>query len=184
MSSEAWLATRKGLFKVDGSDSDWKIVGRSFGGDNVSIVTVGVSIGGVYVTRDGGESLKAMCSGLRAEYVLPEQAEDSAAQDPHLIAPCAAEPDTIWTQHHNGVFVTRNGCVRWEKIDPSTFGFAVAVHPKDGNMAWLVLGIKDELRIPVDGKFVVTKTTDGGKSWKKLSNGLPKEDFWVSEDAG
>jgi hypothetical protein len=144
-------------------------------------ITVGVSIGGVYVTRDGGESWKAMCSGLRAEYMPPEQAEDPAAQDPHLIAQCVAEPDTIWTQHHNGVFVTRNGCERWEeieKIDPSTFGFAVAVHPEDGNTAWLVPGIKDELRIPVDGKLVVTKTTDGGKSWKKLSNGLPQVDAY------
>ena len=139
-------------------------------------VTVGVSIGGVYVTRDGGETWKVMCSGMRAEYMPPEQ---PSAQDPYLIAHCLADPDTIWAQHYNGVFVTRNGCEQWEeieKIDPSTFGFAVAVHPEDGNTAWLVPGIKDELRVPVDGKLVVTKTTDGGKSWEKLSNGLPQED--------
>ena len=37
MSSEAWVATRKGLFKVAGSDSDWKIVGRSFVGETTSV---------------------------------------------------------------------------------------------------------------------------------------------------
>ena len=137
-------------------------------------ITVGVSIGGVYVSRDCGASWEPKSAGMRADYVPPEQAEDPAVQDPHFIAHCLSEPDTIWTQHHNGVFVTRNGCEHWEEItdiDPSTFGFAVAVHPENGNTAWLVPGIKDELRIPVDGKLVVTKTTDGGKSWRKLTKG-------------
>ena len=35
-------------------------------------------------------------------------------------------------------------------------------------------GIKDELRIPVDGKLVVTRTRDGGKTWQSLTNGLPQ----------
>jgi photosystem II stability/assembly factor-like uncharacterized protein len=177
-------------------------------------VTVGVSIGGAYVTRDGGESWVAKSSGMRAEYVPPEQADDAAVQDPHLIAHCPGEPDTIWAQHHNGVFVTRDGCEQWDEvkdIDPSTFGFAVAVHPDDGDTAWLVPGVKDEIRVPVDGKLVVTKTTDGGKSWRKMTKGLPQKDsydlvfrhalavdetgerlafgsttgnFWISEDGG
>jgi hypothetical protein len=144
-------------------------------------LTVGVSIGGVYVSHDGGDSWEVKCSGLRAEYMPPDQAEDPAAQDPHLIAHCVADPDTIWIQHHNGVFVTRNGCDRWEDIsdiDPSTFGFAVAVHPNDGDTAWLVPGVKDELRYPVDGALVVTRTRDGGKSWEKLSKGLPQVDAY------
>lgn len=71
--------------------------------------------------------------------------------------------------------------VRWdqiERIDPSTFGFAVAVHPEDGNTAWLVPGISDEHRIPVDGKVVVTRTRDGGERWEALSNGLPQKDAY------
>jgi len=144
-------------------------------------VTVGVSICGAYVTRDGGESWVAKSSGMRAEYVPPEQAGDAAVQDPHLIAHCPGEPDTIWAQHHNGVFVTRDGCEQWDEvkdIDPSTFGFAVAVHPDDGDTAWLVPGVKDEIRVPVDGKLVVTKTTDGGKSWRKMTKGLPRKDSY------
>lgn len=144
-------------------------------------ITVGVSIGGVYDSRDGGETWTPKCSGMRAEYMPPEQANEPTAQDPHLIAQCPSDPDTIWTQHHNGVFVTRNGGEQWEeieKIEPSVFGFAVAVHPKDGNTAWLVPGVKDELRYPVDGKLVVTRTTDGGASWKVLSDGLPQEDAY------
>jgi hypothetical protein len=60
-------------------------------------------------------------------------------------------------------------------VPPSHFGFAVAVHPHDGDTAWLVPAIKDERRIPVDGKVVVVRTRDGGKSFTVLREGLPQQ---------
>jgi hypothetical protein len=60
-------------------------------------------------------------------------------------------------------------------VRPSGFGFAVAVHPHDADTAWFVPGIKDEHRIPVDGKLVVTRTRDGGRSFEVLDRGLPQE---------
>ena len=59
-------------------------------------------------------------------------------------------------------------------MKPSTFGFAVAVHPRDPETAWFVPEIKDEKRIPREGKLVVTRTRDGGKTFEVLSNGLPQ----------
>jgi hypothetical protein len=50
----------------------------------------------------------------------------------------------------------------------------VVVHPKEPDTAWFVPGIKDEKRIPVDGKLVVTRTRDGGKSFDVLRKGLPQ----------
>ena len=35
--------------------------------------------------------------------------------------------------------------------------------------------MKDEKRIPVAGKVVVNRTTDGGKSFTTLTKGLPQE---------
>jgi hypothetical protein len=49
------------------------------------------------------------------------------------------------------------------------------VHPHDGDTAWFVPAIKDERRIPVDGKVVVTRTRDGGRSFEVLRDGLPQE---------
>ena len=66
----------------------------------------------------------------------------------------------------------------WEEITeagPSTFGFATAVDPADPDTAWFVPGIKDEKRIPVGGKLVVTRTRDGGKSFETLREGLPQD---------
>jgi len=97
------------------------------------------------------------------------------------VAISAEEPDKLWIQHHNGVFASRDGghnFTQIDQIDPSTFGFAVAVHPKDGDTAWCVPAVKDEHRIPTDGKLVVTRTRDGGTSWDKLTAGLPQEDAY------
>jgi hypothetical protein len=54
------------------------------------------------------------------------------------------------------------------------FGFPVAVHPADPNVAWFVPAIKDEKRYPVDGRVVVNRTRDGGKTFETLCNGLPQ----------
>jgi photosystem II stability/assembly factor-like uncharacterized protein len=139
---------------------------------------IGVSVGGVYVTEDGGKTWGTKSKGVWAAYMPPEMKELPAAQDPHRIVQCRANPGSFWMQHHNGVFHTTNGGEKWKdikKVDPSVFGFAVAVHPEDGKTAWFVPAIKDERRIPVDGKVVVSRTRDGGKTFKVLKKGLPQK---------
>ncbi len=107
----------------------------------------------------------------------PDLANDPLSQDPHRVVQCAANPDRQWIQHHNGIFVSDDAGKNWREImdvKPSGFGFAVAVHPSDPDMAWFVPAVKDETRIPVDGKLVVTRTRDGGKTMETLSRGLPE----------
>jgi hypothetical protein len=48
------------------------------------------------------------------------------------------------------------------------------VHPEDPDTAWFVPAVKDECRVPVDGRFVVTRTTDGGRTFDVFSRGLPE----------
>jgi photosystem II stability/assembly factor-like uncharacterized protein len=139
-------------------------------------LTVGISCGGVWTSTDAGQSWTLIGTGLRADYMPPAKADDRAIQDPHRLAHCAADPDTVWCQHHNGIFLSRDGGVTFETIAPvapSAFGFAVAAHPQDRDTAWFVPAVKDECRVPVDGRFVVTRTTDGGRSFETLSAGLP-----------
>ena len=141
-------------------------------------LTVGVSCGGAWVTTDGGESWDLRADGMFAAYMPPERRDDPAIQDPHLIVQCASAPDVFWCQHHNGVFRSTDNVASWQEVpavQPSVFGFAVAVDPNDAETAWFVPAIKDECRIPVDGKMVVTRTRDGGKTFDVLRNGLPQE---------
>lgn len=176
---------------------------------------VGVSCGGVWFSRDGGASWTCRATGMFAEYMPPDRRDDPTIQDPHRIARCAAEPDVLWCQHHNGIFVSRDAGQSWqtrnESVQPSSFGFAVCVSPVDPQTAWFVPGVKDECRVPVDGRLVVTRTRDGGESFEVLTDGLPQEhaydivyrhafdisadgrrlamasttgNLWISEDAG
>jgi hypothetical protein len=140
-------------------------------------LTVAVSVGGVWTTRDGGDSWTLIGSGLRNAYMPPEMAGDPLAQDPHRVVHCPAEPDRLWMQHHNGIFRSDDGGVSWrelEAVTPSSFGFAVAVHPREPDTAWFVPAAKDERRIPVDARLVVTRTRDGGGHFDVLSRGLPE----------
>lgn len=140
-------------------------------------VLVGVSCGGAWLTEDGGATWASRAKGMRAEYMPPEQAFDENAQDPHVIVQCAASPDAYWAQHHDGIFRTVDGARTWTEIrdvPPSAFGFAVAVHPGDPDTAWFVPAVKDEMRIPVDGNVVVSRTRDGGRTFEVLREGLPQ----------
>ncbi|MCH8257153.1 MAG: hypothetical protein IIA75_04495 [Proteobacteria bacterium] len=116
-----------------------------------------------------------------ADYVPPDIAGEPDQQDPHRIAQCAADPDYWWMQHHNGIWRSSDDCATWQEImevQPSTFGFALAVHPTDGNTAWFVPSLSSESRYPVGAKMVVNRTVDGGDSFMQLKNGLPQEDAY------
>jgi photosystem II stability/assembly factor-like uncharacterized protein len=195
-----WAGTIPGgLFRSDDHGAHWSLVeslwqrperAKWFGGgyDHAGIhsicidprdprrLVVAVSCGGVWGSEDEGAHWTLLGEGLRADYMPPEGQDDLAVQDPHLMVRCAGAPDTLWIQHHNGVFVSRDGGRQWSAvkgIQPSDFGFAVAVHPGDPLTAWFAPAVKDQLRVPVDARLVVTRTRDGGRSFEALGNGLP-----------
>lgn len=139
-------------------------------------VQVAISCGGVWTSTDAGMSWTLTASGMFADYMPPERRSDPAIQDPHRMVQCADAPDTLWVQHHNGVFRSRDGARSWQEVPavpPSVFGFAVAVHPTAPDTAWLVPAVKDECRIPVNAELVVSRTRDGGRSFEVLRAGLP-----------
>lgn len=140
-------------------------------------VTLGISCGGVWDTRDGGETWNLLGKGLVADFMPPGEQENPNIQDAHRIACCAANPDHLWLQHHCGIYYSTDAAKTWERIhsaDPSDFGFAVAVHPQDPLTAWFVPGANDDRRVPVDTSLCVMRTRDGGKTFEPLRNGLPQ----------
>ena len=197
-----WAGTLPGgLFRSDDHGDSWSLVAglwnhpdrqRWFGGgaDEPGIhsicvdprssqrVAVSVSCGGVWVTEDDGETWSIGSQGMWAEYVPPEAKFDPVTQDPHLMVQCPAAPDTYWVQHHNGIFRCIDNLTSWHEVTNvpvSNFGFPVAVHPKDPDTAWFVPAKDDAARYPVDGKVVVTRTRDGGKSFEVFTDGLPQD---------
>lgn len=200
-----WCGTIPGgLFKSKDNGASWELVrslwdhpGRAkwFGGGadwpaihtvcvdprDSSHVLIAVSCGGIWETRDTGDTWACIGSGVFADFMPPEQRFDPGIQDAHRIAMCPANPDALWMQHHNGIFKSTDGGKNWTHLttaDPSDFGFATVVHPDDAGTAWFVPGIKDELRVPVDNALCVMRTRDGGATFEALRQGLPQENAY------
>lgn len=195
-----WCGTLPGgLFRSDDGGASWQLVHSLwdhpkrrewFGGGaeypgihsicvergNSRRVAVGVSCGGVWMTEDRGSGWTCRADGMRADYMPPERQYDPHIQDPHRVVQCPAEPRSFWAAHHNGVFRSTDGATTWHEVtaQPSSFGFAVAVHPAKPDTAWLVPAESDQRRIPFEARVVVARTRDGGQSFTVLSRGLPQ----------
>lgn len=196
-----WAGTNPGgLFRSDDDGQSWTLVDALwnnpwrkgwFGGgrDTPGIhsivldprdsrrIFIAVSCAGVFESQDDGQSWAVRNKGLRADF-LPDPSSEMG-QDPHLIAACPAHPDVLWQQNHCGVFRSVDGGQLWTEISqpegPARFGFAVAAHPTNPEVAWLVPAVSDEVRNAIGGAMVVCKTEDGGRSWRELRRGLPQE---------
>ncbi|CAN5380700.1 exo-alpha-sialidase [soil metagenome] len=197
-----WCGTLPGgLFKSDDLgvtwnlvESLWRVPERKFwfggGADqpgihsicidprDPKIIRVAISCGGVWTSIDDGATWALEGQGLRADFLPPDQQYSPVSQDAHIMVQCPAEPDRLWIQHHNGIFVSSDAAKTFTELPhatPSVFGFTVAVHPQQGDTAWFVPGVKDECRVPVKGQFVVSRTTDGGKTFETITKGLPQQ---------
>ncbi len=143
-------------------------------------VLLGISCGGAWVTRDGGEGWALCAKGMRADFMPPEQAGHENTQDPHRIVRSPSRPEVLWCQHHCGIWKSEDNAASWQQYHApaSSFGFAVAVHPADADTAWFVPAVADQKRVPVDGAFVVNRTRDGGKTFETHRAGLPQKDCY------
>ncbi len=200
-----WLGTIPGgLFRSDDRGQTWRLNAALwndpsrphwFGGgyDHPGIhsilvdprdsahVTLGISTAGVWTTRDGGASWRQIGQGMRADYMPPERSAEPVVQDVHRLVQSPSNPDRLWCQHHCSIFVSDDGGESFREgrgMQPTAFGFAVAAHPEDPDRAWFVPGVKDECRVPKDGRLVVSTSGDGGRSFQTLSEGLPQDPAW------
>jgi len=143
---------------------------------NSDHIFVGISCAGVFETNDNGQSWVPRNKGLKAAF-LPDPNTD-IGHDPHLVVMSKANPEVMWQQNHCGIFRTENGGEEWNEVSqpggPANFGFAISAHETDPEVAWVIPGISDEIRVAVDQSLCVCRTDDGGKTWKDFRKGLPQ----------
>jgi len=178
----------KGLWNHPTREKKWFGGGRDYPGihsvfvdpRNSRRVLVGVSCAGVFETTDGGETWDPRNKGMVADFLPDPKAE--VGQDPHFVDWQGDHPDHPWMQNHCGIFRSTNGGKSWKAVSKKGklphFGFAIAVDEEDPETAWVVPAVSDTHRIAVDGKLVVCRTTDGGKTWRAQRRGLPQKDCY------
>lgn len=152
-------------------------------GDSKRMV-VGISAVGVLGTNDGGESWRVMNGDVRADY-RPEKImkEDQVGSCVHKMVRDPRDPAILYQQNHCGVYARKRGDPVWTSIEeglPSGFGFPMAAHPHDAGTVYIVPLVGDFNRVTPNGSMAVYRTSDGGRSWSRLSEGLPQENAYLT----
>jgi photosystem II stability/assembly factor-like uncharacterized protein len=129
---------------------------------------------GMYKTMDGGKTFTHIGlenTGTIARIVVHPK-------NPNIVY--AAASGNEWTYNKDrGVYQTRDGGKTWKKIlfeSDKSGCIDLIMDPTDPNILYASMWNRIRRRwsdpVPEDGDLVY-KTTDGGKSWKIVSNGLP-----------
>jgi hypothetical protein len=172
------------LWNQPSRKEQWFGGGRDFPGIHSIVVDpndakhwyVAISCAGVFESHDAGSNWVIRNQGLRADFLPDPFAE--VGHDPHLLTLCEARPNIMWQQNHCGIFRSVDSGKNWtdisQKNGPANFGFAIAAHESNENLAWVAPSISDEIRVAVDHALCISRTEDGGRTWTNLRNGLPQ----------
>jgi len=143
-----------------------------------------MSSGGVHESRDHGKSWTPLVEGL--EVVAGFDAANLTFHDPHCVRLCPSNPDRLYQQNHCGIYRLDRPSKVWQRIGKAMpaavgdIGFPMVVHPRNDKVAWV---------LPMDGGTVWPRTSvkrrpcvygtgNGGKTWKRLDSGFPKDQAW------
>ncbi len=158
------------------AESDPNIVWVGTGEANIfRASTAGI---GVFKSTDGGETWEHM--GLEATYTIPRILIHPTNPDIVYVAATGHE----WTTNpERGVFKTEDGGKTWAKVlyvNEKVGANDIVMDPQNPDTLYAATWnrIRRRWSDPVprgeDGLF---KTTDGGKTWTSIDNGLPETEF-------
>jgi photosystem II stability/assembly factor-like uncharacterized protein len=191
-------AASGGVFKTTNAGTTWSPIFDSAGSYSVGCVTVDPhdpltvwvgsgennsqrSVGygdGVYKSTDGGGSFENV--GLKASEHIGRIVVDP--RDSNIVWVAAQGP--LWASGGDrGLYKTTDGGRTWKqvlKISDDTGVSDVALDPRHPDTVYATAyQRRRHVWTLIDGgpESGIHKSTDGGATWKKLTNGLPKEDM-------
>ncbi|GAA3738303.1 WD40/YVTN/BNR-like repeat-containing protein [Salinactinospora qingdaonensis] len=147
-------------------------------GTDPHAMTVAMSTGGVYQTRDAGATWAPANRGISAVFLPDEYPE--YGQCVHKVA--VAADGSFYAQNHHGVYRSDDPAASgWASIAaglPSDFGFAMVAHPHAPATALSFPVISQARHLPPDYRLRVYRTDDSGGTWRSVSKGLPGEPYY------
>lgn len=156
------------------------IPGRvSAAGTDPRSMTVAMSTGGVYQTRDEGASWQPANAGISAGFFPEDQQYPEYGQCVHKVAVDAS--GEFYLQNHHGVYRSTDPATGWTSIAdglPSDFGFAMVTHPHTPATALNFSVISQEVHLPPKHHLQAHRTDDGGATWRPITEGLPQEPYF------
>lgn len=143
-----------------------------------------MSGGGVHESVDGGKTFAPLLQGL--DVVEGFDRATPTFHDPHCLRLCPSNPDRLYQQNHCGIYRLDRPSTTWVRIGKNMpqrvgdIGFPLVLHPRDANSAWVfpMDGQTVWPRTSPEGQPAVYGTRDGGESWQRLDDGLPKTQAW------
>lgn len=147
--------------------------------DNPKRIWVAMSAVGVFRSDDGGETWKICNEGLSRVPIGEPYPEIGYCA--HKVANDPTDPNILYMQDHEGVFMTTDGGDRWFPIEeglPCIFGFPISVaHNRD---VFLIPLESSEQRTMRGGKLLVYRKTADSNRWEPIGDVLPEEARHVS----
>ena len=129
-------------------------------------VTVALSTGGVYQTRDGGGSWEPRNRGIRCEFLPEGQQYPEFGQCVHKVTRHASRPERMFLQNHGGVYRSDDEGASWSSIAgglPADFGFPIVVHPHEPDTVFVFPLNGAERRYPPQAQARVWRSRDAGR---------------------
>lgn len=176
--------------------SEWTKVGPTPGGQLLHSILIdpgdanhmylGISVGGVFESVDGGKNWTPMNKGCSAEFLPDPGAE--YGHDPHCVVFAGSRPEVLYQQNHCGIYRIDRPSKEWHRIGKAMpqeigdIGFPIVPHPRDADKVWVfpMDGTEVWPRTSPGGKPAVYVTADGGKSWSRKDQGLPSSDAYFT----
>jgi photosystem II stability/assembly factor-like uncharacterized protein len=155
----------------------------------------GLSGGGVYETRDRGETWSPLNRGMASPLGDPNATPDTSIPlpevgphfDPHCVQMHPLRPDLLYQQNHVGIYRLERPGDTWDRVgrsmpaDVGDIGFPIALHPRDPDTCWVfpMDGTDVWPRTSPGGRPSVYVTHDGGSTWSRQDRGLPERAWYT-----
>ncbi len=145
-------------------------------------IYVGLSIGGVFESKDDGKTWKSLNSGLDSKK------KSKTINNSFSLALNSLSPTYLFQQNSLGIFRLNNESSKWTHIgnnlpkDIGDFGFSISIHPLDPNTIWVFPMENNETfsQISPGGQPALYCSQDAGDSWFRQDIGLPMRNAWFT----